>query len=94
MACTVYTLQSGDTIIKVGRCISIFSYSRYLIYTGMVDGHSDAILVYQNIEVLKKYLCMWTSSSVSETVQYLWKCFCLKKCTYVNPRAQYVGASS
>jgi len=58
MACTVYTLQSGDTLIKVGRYISIFSYSRYLIHTVMVDSHSDAILVYQNIEVLKKYLCI------------------------------------
>ena len=67
-------------VINVGQYTGIFSYSQYLIHTGMVDSNVDVIPVYQNNKKVLVYMC----SSVSERLFNTSGHFCFKKRTYLS----------
>ena len=57
-AAPTYTLHDrGMLHFKVGQYTSTFSYSQYLIHTGMVGSCLDVISRYQNTKVLV-YMCI------------------------------------
>ena len=81
-AVPTYTLHDrGMLHFRVGQYTSTFSYSQYLIHTGMVGSCLDVISRYQNTKVLV-YMCI--QLCLREAVQYLLDtCSCSKKHTYI-----------
>lgn len=77
----LYTTWPWDASLQSWAVYQSFSYSQYLIHTGVVGSSLDVISRYQNTKVLG-YMCI--QICLREAVQYLLDtCSCSKKHTYI-----------